>query len=376
MSLPAFVPLPPAKVRDQIMPSEWGTFLDSWTSLAEAYLSLSPAIFLSKAQGDRNQLFHFLASVFMESAQDNTFMRSNASEIKLRRLSFLLVKRIFAEDKAVDPQFCDLSFLGDFCTVYNGSAALNTVVEKLWSDQSLESSPIMLKNKSSLTHSLTNTGGIPSSDLKASLRRLVAFLKASPSYGLFLMQGSDFLDALVTAWEKGSEDVRSRVITIMYYAFSSLLHDESVSVSLLLDHLYSLSATGRRTTHKQEVSLLPSLLSNTPILHKLQSHAIVSGTGRGGSLLRSLESIKTASGSVTERPPRRRIGRGKERTVESDEVHAHKMSLVTEVQDLFPALDASIVIKFLDEFNDDMEKVVAHLLENPVSEEALRSEET
>ena len=54
------------------------------------------------------------------------------------------------------------------------------------------------------------------------------------------------------------------------------------------------------------------------------------------------------------------------------------MSVITQVQDLFPDLGAGFVVKLLDEYNDNAEKVIAHLLEDslpPHLTEADRSEQ-
>jgi len=40
------------------------------------------------------------------------------------------------------------------------------------------------------------------------------------------------------------------------------------------------------------------------------------------------------------------------------------MSFITQVQDLFPDLGSGFVVKLLDEYNDDVEQVTAHLLDD------------
>jgi hypothetical protein len=45
-------------------------------------------------------------------------------------------------------------------------------------------------------------------------------------------------------------------------------------------------------------------------------------------------------------------------------VHIHRMSLISQVQDLFPDLGSGFVLKLLDEYNDDVEQVISHLLED------------
>ena len=60
-------------------------------------------------------------------------------------------------------------------------------------------------------------------------------------------------------------------------------------------------------------------------------------------------------------------GKGKE-TAPADgfesQVHIHSASLISQVQDIFPDLGSGFIAKLLDEFNNDTEQVIAHLLED------------
>ena len=74
----------------------------------------------------------------------------------------------------------------------------------------------------------------------------------------------------------------------------------------------------------------------------------------------------------SKKPAKPKIDKGKRRTKENDEyghatvdeLHMHRMSLITQIQDLFPDLGSAFVLKVLDEYNDDVEQVTAHLLED------------
>ena len=46
-----------------------------------------------------------------------------------------------------------------------------------------------------------------------------------------------------------------------------------------------------------------------------------------------------------------------------DQVHIHSASLISQVQDIFPDLGSGFIAKMLDEYNNDTEQVIAHLLE-------------
>jgi activating signal cointegrator complex subunit 2 len=69
---------------------------------------------------------------------------------------------------------------------------------------------------------------------------------------------------------------------------------------------------------------------------------------------------------------RRKVDKGKAKASNDDyghgaftgEVHVHRMSMITQIQDLFPDLGGGFIVKLLDEYNDDVEQVTAHLLED------------
>jgi len=66
--------------------------------------------------------------------------------------------------------------------------------------------------------------------------------------------------------------------------------------------------------------------------------------------------------------PQKRVEKGKLIAAHDDrgydQVHIHAASLITQVQDIFPDLGSGFITKLLDEYNNDTEQVIAHLLED------------
>lgn len=148
--------------------------------------------------------------------------------------------------------------------------------------------------------------------------------------------------------------------------------------SLLTDQLYALKAAA--DSHKSgptnvNDSLVAELVTITPILKQLQDRIEASGTGsnRAKSVLAGLETFKKAGGRP-KRLIRRKVNKGKSVAKGSgndefghgtnNEVHIHQMSLITQVQDLFPDLGSGFVVKLLNEYKEDVEQVISHLLED------------
>jgi activating signal cointegrator complex subunit 2 len=131
-------------------------------------------------------------------------------------------------------------------------------------------------------------------------------------------------------------------------------------------------------------SLVSEFVTETPILKQVQQRIEASGSGssRAKSVLSALGTFRKAGGST--RPQRlikRKTNKGKGVAIEVEgytSVHVHRMSLVSQVQDLFQDLGSGFVVKLLDEYGDNVEQVISHLLEGSLPEyleAADRSEE-
>ncbi|KAI9670184.1 MAG: hypothetical protein M1831_006396 [Alyxoria varia] len=195
------------------------------------------------------------------------------------------------------------------------------------------------------------------------IQRLLHISKALPAAGHFLMTGSDLLDCFASSYSALGQRTRKDITTLTYLSFAALLEGETPNTSLLLDHLFSLKATSEST--KGSSSLLQDLVSHTPLLPKLRQHFSSSDASRAKSLLASLEAIRIPGQFSSRKRPRRKVDKGKGKaSAASTEIHIHRMSLIAQVQDLFPDLGSAFVLQLLDEYNEDVEQATSHLLED------------
>ncbi|MCJ1381874.1 hypothetical protein MMC17_004986 [Xylographa soralifera] len=372
MSIPSFVPFPPAEVRMIMLPEEWEACLDSWVILAHGRLSSDRRAFAQASSKDQS-LSKFLVSYVGEASKDKGLVATTRSEKILRRDCFLLTHRLFTEG---DPPISTLlrwGFLGDLTTVFARTVSLKPLIDDLWKKTALDSSADMLQSKKDFLRVLDDSGHTNSLELNTSLWRVAALLKSSDRYGNFLMVGSDIPDSIAVAWSRHTGDVRKKLVAITYLGLSSLLDGDTPNTSLLLDHLFSIKTiTEKQHASGQFASLLSQLVSTTHFIRKLQDRLSGTDSGRARSLITYLESLKT-TGMKPKTHVRRRVDKGKHK--ERDEyghgamggVHVHKMSLITQIQDLFPDLGSGFIVKLLDEYNDDAEQVTAHLLDGSLS---------
>jgi activating signal cointegrator complex subunit 2 len=218
------------------------------------------------------------------------------------------------------------------------------------------------KTKSSLIKTLDSKRP---GEAEGLLDRLVPLLKVSPEAGTFMLTGSDFLDSLSAAYAQASDSLRRKLVTTAHLGLAALLQGQKPNYSLLSDHLYSLKTGANK-------DFVADLVTNTSLLRKIRDGATSPEANRLKNTAASLSEFERPSIARPKKLVRRKVDKGKGKAQDdeyghgafSGEVHVHRMSLITQVQDLFPDLGSGFVVKLLDEYNDNVEEVISHLLED------------
>lgn len=378
--LPPFAPFPEAAWREHIVPEEWTACLDAWISLTEAHLGLSNPEFTRLSLQDAS-LALFLTSYMKEAALsiEAIALKERIKFKKLRKSLFFLTNR-FLEGNSPPPSLLYWGFLADFSKVY-GKKDTQDAISAAWKQSSKALEASLQAEKQLLIQDLEDGIKGNVNRLEANLKRLNHLLHTSPDTSLFFITGSDFLDGLVTCYKLMNPPLRKAIIATTYLCIIGITEGKKPSWPLLVDQLYALK--GAAEAHKAgptnfNDSLVAELVTATPILkqllHRLESNGAMSN--RAKSVITSLEGFKKAGGAV--RPKkliRRKINKGKgvdTGNATEDEldqhpdsqIHIHKMSLISQVQDIFPDLGAGFIVKLLNEYRDDVEQVTAHLLED------------
>jgi activating signal cointegrator complex subunit 2 len=385
-TFPLIVPFPEAAWREHIVPEEWEACLDAWLALAGAHLSLSKADFVRVSAKDES-LPAFLTSYAEQTAlsHDNYPLGNIHKTRQLRKQCFLLSHRLLDIDNPPE-SLLHWQFLADLSKIY-GKDHGNKLVTLVWKQHLVSFEPSLAALKTSLIKELDAGLKGDLKSVESQLKRLNHLLHASPEVAAFSMAGSDFVDSLVSCYKLMNPPLRKAIVSTLYLCLIGLTEGEKPNFSALVDQLYSLKAAAE--AHKAgptnvNDSLVAALVTETPILKQVQQRIEASGSGssRAKSVLTVLGGFRKAGGSS--RPQRlikRKINKGKGVVIEVDgytSVHVHHMSLVSQVQDLFPELGSGFVVKLLDEYGDDVEQVISHLLEGSLPahlESADRSEE-
>lgn len=362
MDLPPFAPFPPASLQKDIAHEEWQLCLDSWILIAQGNLLLTSKEFSSKIVKDPS-IIAFLLSYITETSTSNAHPANHSSSARgLRRECFLLIHRMLMEVKPIPSALLDWTFLSNLSIVYARSESLQGMLETLYDQERLDDNASIRDSKKRFIRQLEVDNDEDSVDSDIVLRRAGALLKATYQYGQFLMLGSDFLDALSTAFEEGSARFQKRSAIIGYLCLTSLLDHRRPRFSILIDHLYGLNAASHYD------SLLKGICSTTRFLPKLRERLSGPESERVKPLMLQLAGFEKSQDSKPKKLVSRKIKKGKNKDRDEyghgtlENIHVHKLSLVTQIQDLFPDLGSGFVVKLLDEYDDDTEQVTAHLL--------------
>lgn len=345
------------------MPPEWEACLDSWIFLARAHLLLPQKLFSLKLNKD-SSVTDFLLSYLRQNTIAEDLNGGDAQKKgALRSNVFLLVHRALTDGDPTPLPLLEASFLEDLSIVYGRNASLRELLIKTWTSRNLDSLSTSFRNRKSALVGIIEDGN-RSTDLEDSLYRTASLLKVLYQYGQFLMEGSDFLDSLASCYEHESPGLQKKLLVTVYLCLASLLEPDNPRISILIDHVYSLKNTSGYG------SLLKALCASTPFLQKLRSRLSGPEAARTKPLLQQLSAFETTASGKPRNLIKRKIDKGKSRVKEEyghdtlNDVHVHRISLITQIQDLFPDLGSSFIVKLLDEYDDDTEQVIAHLLDD------------
>ncbi|KAF5002680.1 hypothetical protein FGRMN_218 [Fusarium graminum] len=364
-SLPPLAPFPQSSWRQHLSSSEWNSLLQAWTSICRALVALPEKDFKTVPSRD-DSVATFLVSFAEETAEAGfTILESHSTT--LPKAVFQLTSRVFSASPP--SQLFDYAFLANVARIFPRKATA-PLIAQLFRQHAAPLEAALTALKKQLIPQLE--AGIKG-DLKiveARLIRLNYLLHASPDACTLFLAGSDFLDGLIVCFRVMNPPLRKVILTTTYLCLIGLIDVEPAKWSMLGDQLYALKEAA--DAHKVgplnvNDSLVPELVTNTPLLKILQRRAQDSGAATDSFKKRitALESYRKGAMVRPKRLVRRRVdkGKGKETYQEVDaDIHVHRMSQITQVQDLFPDLGSGFVSKCLDEYGEDVEQVVANLL--------------
>lgn len=375
-TFPSLAPVPPPEVQRAIPSQEWELYTDAWALLLGMRIEASDAEFANLAPKDESAV-SFLTSFYHQLAAQQLPGITGSNARTLRKLCFLLTRRYLLDAPIVPPDLLEWKYLGSMCGCYPSSAALKRLLSDAWSKHQATITTSVEKAKSAVIKHLSLPKLKDAPPLISDIRLLTLLASALPPCGQVLMAGSDFLDTFSDAYQTHKRgDIRKVLVANIYVGLTSLLKGPTPNLSLLLDQLFSLKATAGVGTPKttNEPTLLSDVICSSDLLSRLERYLATNPQKRAQDLLSSLRTYQTEYRSFHHRYQKQKTkpdkGKGRDSGLPApEEMHVHKMSLVTQVQDLFPDLGSGYVVRLLDFYNDNPETVVAHLLDGSLPAE-------
>jgi activating signal cointegrator complex subunit 2 len=374
-NLPPFAPFPPVTLRDQIAPQEWQSGIEAWISLAEAYLESPDPVFNRVAGRSDSSVVLFVRSYVHECSESSKqpISRSTRS-IDLHKHIYLLCHRLLSSKP--NQSLLHWTFLCEFAYTFSQVSSIRKLLDQTWQTHSthIEGSLQEIKNRT-----IQRVDNDISDDWVPKIQLLTYFIRLCPSIGAFLGTGSDLLDSLAGAYPKLPTEAQQIVTVFTYLVLLSLVKTSKPNFSTLSDHLFSLKSNAKDIQRNNQTSLLSSLVSNTDIVKRLHNMSESDSDSSSSSAPRDL-SVGLLEFRSKRSRPRKQKGKGRAANDSDDvyeAVHIHRMSLITQVQDLFPDLGSGFIARLLDEYNESVELVTAHLLDDslpPHLQNADRSE--
>ncbi|KHJ35057.1 putative cue domain-containing protein [Erysiphe necator] len=384
--LPPMAPYPEEDWVAHIAPAEWEACLDSWIAIGGAHLALSDSAFHDISLNDESLsafLTTFVANQFKktsksESHDGHRFLIRDPSKLKpVRKICFLLSCRLLETKTSTTPLvLLTWEFLADSYKIFgrNHTRKLYSLANTNHSS-TLESSVMSLKNSLIKELDAGINGDLVKTELQ--LKKLNHLLYICPEVAQFFMAGSDYLDALISCYKIMNPPLRKTIILNVYLCLIGLTKDQDPNFSLLVDQLYSLKAAAEAhldSIYNADDSLVPELITITPILKKLEKRMSIDGNGSGRAkyILSALQSFRKRGKSMkSQNPVKRKLEKGKKKVVATHEYRfdvdeqsqVQRLSLISQVQELFPDLGSGFISRILNEYDDNLEVVISHILE-------------
>ena len=375
--LPPLAPVPPPAVRTTLQHAEWEACIDAWIMLLGIRIDAPAKLFQEFASKDESAVL-FLSSFYHQLATSGeTGLQIGQKGRTLRKLCFLLTRRVMLDSSAPPAGLLEWKFLGNMCCCYPSSSALKRLLSDAWDKHQTALTTSIEKAKSSIIKQLSNQKTADSPAVNLDIRLLTILASALSACGQVLMAGSDYLDTLSEAYQaQRREALRRTLVANVYVGLTSLLKGSRPNLSSLLDQLFSMKAAAGVGTakRKREPTLLSDVICSSDLLSRLDRYLAAHPQKRGEDLVSGLRLYQTESKVFHHRYQKQKgkpeKGKGRAPDVSGgEELHAHRMSLVTQVQDLFPDLGSGYVVRLLDFYGDNTETVVAHLLDSSLPPE-------
>lgn len=350
--LPAIPPYPPKHIQSQLLPEEWNSCLDIWIASVQLRLGLAGDKF-SKLQPEQSGI-NYLTSYFLQFSL--TARQPHATkQSELDKLSYALIKKLLLlrNDEISSAAYFEL--LSGGSKAYHQAVAWKKTLSTVWKEQQIRVRKAVESAKTALANSAA-----PDTQ-RVWLQKISTLTGVLPETATITVSGADYLDTLTDIYKSGSLELRRAVTVNVFYSFVALLGSKHIGI--LTDNIYHMKSESDRArkSDSNATTVLSSLVCTTSFLRHFASSAEIAT--RKHSLIDQLSAYR--QDMLHLHPPlvKPRRKKGKEHAQHDDTMHMHKAAQVSQVHELFPDLSNAYIFNALDYYADNVESVIAALLE-------------
>lgn len=364
-NLPPFAPFPPAALRAHISPEEWNNYQEAWILLAEAYLNV-PDVDLDKVVHRSDSSLTSFVQSYVQGQFESPASSSGSrlQTIALHKSVFLLCHRLLLM-QIPPPILIKWRFLAQFAHSFSQVSSVSKLLTQVWQAQSSKIEESLHELKKQII--LAADGQFPSG-LLSDLQLVSRLIKLSPFVGYSFAVGSELIDSLANIYPSSNKKTQEITTTLTYFVLLSTIQIPKPNNSLLPEHLFSLKTNASTLLAKHQPSLLSSLVSNTNLVTKLRAMSEDSqdeGSLPPGDYTAGLLQFKVSPTRSRRSKSMKQKGKAPQGAMDiNHDVHLHRMSRITHIQDFLPHLGSGFIAKCLDAYNEDEEAVLASLLDN------------
>lgn len=361
--LPPIPAFPSEAIRKELGSEEWKSFLDYWIASLELRLKISDDLFsvFDAAELGTNFLTSYLLTVPSSIGAD-----SDPKSTKLRHTCYTLIKKILRQYKGeLDSSTCfDLMSSGSIS--FGHTKSWRILLKAMWTTQQKAVKKAIETAKSNLS-----AASLPSEQTRR-LQMISALTKALPETATVTVAAADYLDTLTEIYGITNREVKIAITENVFVSFIALLQNKHVTI--LTDNMYHLKSESdrQRKSDLQSTTVLSSLICTTSFLKHFTSNVEIATHKR--QLADQLNTYRSEVLHLHPPGPRLKRSKGKARAQQHDVMHTHRASQVSQVHELFPNLSTAYILKALDHFSNNVENVIAALLEPHSLPEPLRDQ--
>ncbi|EMR08409.1 hypothetical protein PNEG_03245 [Pneumocystis murina B123] len=353
---------PSRDLRVQIAEDEWKYALDMWIRCIEYFMGISDAEFECLLDDVESESLYIFIKNYLDAHTPRKCVKlldniDNEEDDLLEKNLFSLLYRIFTLERPTTHIFKIPFVIFDFCTLFGFSSAtcvyfaLENVykyakkevflqIQNVYENfRELMDKLVSLKDKELLEDPMM---------YRVAFRSLIVFIQfCFPATCVFL-QDEEFLRLMIRLYHESSvaDEMKSDFLCLVYTLFTAFLSENEARLLIIKRFMWLYEQLSLET------ALLHDLVLDTSIVERFYEVELFSE-----EIMSQLRVLRENN----------EINNSKKSLDSSLDPSIKRLSLISHIKDIFPDYSEEFIESFLKEYCDDVEAVIARILEDSFS---------